>query len=127
MNEAKKITLAGEEYEIPVLAPKQNRIIVPLLDSCTPKILEARRGALIDPADETKGVIPYKWITGVYANGAYDEMCAIVSTALTRIDPEMTRARFDEMPVDVFELISAITPISYQAGLLRTSPAKPKE
>ncbi|HLY04273.1 MAG TPA: hypothetical protein VKR31_00850 [Rhizomicrobium sp.] len=114
-----KVTLAGAEYEIPVLAPKQNRIVVPLIDSVFPKIENARRKSFADPADEKKGVVAYRWMVELVLNGAYDDLCAVTHAALTRTLPDLTRAEFDDWAVDTFELLAAVAVIARQAGLIR--------
>jgi hypothetical protein len=112
------MTLAGEEWSVPILAPRQNRVVVPLIDAVLPKIDAARRKALVDPADDKSAIIPAKWVTGLIENGAYDDLCAICHAAITRARPDITREMFDDMPVASFELLAALPLIGRQAGMI---------
>lgn len=82
-----KITLAGEEWDIPILAPKQNRIIVPAFLK------------LADPVNR------------------YAALLDIVFTALTRARSDLKREEFEEMPILTSELIAALPVIQQQAGI----------
>ncbi len=66
------IKLAGRDWPVPLLAPRQNRIVVPAIGRW------ARAG---DPAFSTE---------------QYDEAIAIVHAALTRAHPTLTREEFED-------------------------------
>jgi citrate synthase len=98
------VTIAGREWPIPVLAPRQNRIVVPGLLEIVPRLVEARKQA--------HGEWHFKLDTV-----AYDRLTDVVYHALTRATPELTRPAFDDMPVDTTEMITALFVIARQAGL----------
>lgn len=104
------ITLAGREWEVPVLAPKQNRIVVPALLELVPKMLRAR---------EEAGASSFAQLARYLDAAAYDRLCDLVFAALTRARPDLTRAEFDESPIDTLELVEAVRTIAFQAGLLK--------
>ncbi|HWE05186.1 MAG TPA: hypothetical protein VG274_00670 [Rhizomicrobium sp.] len=86
------ITIAGREWRIPPLAPRQNRVVLPGL---------MRLGK--EPAEQ------------------YGTLLDIVFAALTRAHPSMTREEFDDWPIATWELVESIPVIARQTGLLRSS------
>ena len=76
---------------MPLLAPRQNRIVVPGL----------MKLATLATAD-------------------YGLLCEIVFAALTRGCPHLSREEFEEWPIPLFELIQALPVISRQTGMMRT-------
>ncbi|HTT84967.1 MAG TPA: hypothetical protein VMF67_15935 [Rhizomicrobium sp.] len=111
------ITLAGREWTVPRLAPRQNRIVVPALLRLIPRIITAREDALA--AKESDLAYLARFVDAP----TYDELAALVYTALTRAHPELERQEFDDMPIETLELIGAVSVVARQAGLLR--PVKP--
>lgn len=93
MTDVPKITLAGQEWEIPILSPKQNRIIVPAMMK----------------------------LSG--AEDRYPVLLDIVYAALTRARPELTREQFEEMPILTSELFAALPIVQQQAGITRSAPS----
>ncbi|HEY2446248.1 MAG TPA: hypothetical protein VGI20_10975 [Rhizomicrobium sp.] len=83
------IAIAGREWEIPILAPRQNRIVLPGL-------LRPRR----EPGAQ------------------YESLLDIVFAALTRAHPWITREEFEDWPIASFELVDAIPVIAKQTGFL---------
>jgi hypothetical protein len=107
------IVLAGREWAVPRLAPKQNRIVVPALLELIPRILRARAQAdAAGEADQSSQLARY------LDTAFYDRLGDVVFTALTRAEPGLTRAAFDDMPVDTLEMLVAVRVIALQAGLL---------
>jgi hypothetical protein len=104
------ITLAGKQWPVPQLAPRQNRIVVPALLEIVPKIVEARAQA----GNTGLGEVAYYLDTAIY-----DRLTDVVYFALTRAHPQLSRAEFDDMPIDTTELFAALSVIASQAGLLR--------
>jgi hypothetical protein len=105
------VTLAGQSWPVPTLAPKQNRIVVPALLEVIPKIIRAR-----SEAPEASGIAQ---LAGYLDTETYDRLAQIAYTALTRANPDLTRAHFDDMPIDTSELIGALNAIARAAGLYR--------
>ncbi len=105
------IVLAGREWPIPRLAPKQNRIVAPALLELIPRILRAR--------DEfAAGDGSFAQMARYLDTASFDRLCDIAFVALTRAAPALSRAEFDDMPIDTLELIAAVRVIARQAGLL---------
>ncbi|MGD0190197.1 MAG: hypothetical protein ABSD74_05615 [Rhizomicrobium sp.] len=113
------IRLAGRELPIPVLAPRQNRTIVPALLDLIPKVIEARSCALVDPQDESKGINRLRLLTHLIDTSTYDAMCDIVFTAMTRAQPDFKRIEFDDLSLDIEDLIAAIFVVARQSGVIR--------
>jgi hypothetical protein len=105
------ITLAGQPWPVPTLAPKQNRIVVPALLEVIPRIIRAR-----SEAPEASGLAQ---LARYLDTATYDRLAEIAYTALTRANPDLTRVAFDDMPIDTSELIGALNAIARAAGLYR--------
>ena len=103
------VTLAGREWPVPVLAPKQNRIVVPALLEILPRIAQIRDAAASGGTAELARHLD---------TATYDRLTEIVFVALTRARPEIQRAEFDDLPIETIELMTAIHVIARQAGLL---------
>jgi hypothetical protein len=108
------INLAGKEWPVPRLAPRQNRIVVPALLELIPMILRAR-----DEAAEAGETGSFAQVARYLDTAAYDRLTETVFVALTRAHPDLARTAFDDMPIDTFELIGAVRVIALQAGLIR--------
>lgn len=113
-NHTPTITLAGREWALPRLAPRQNRIVVPALLELVPKMLHARDEA--DAAGEKGG---FPTLARYLDTDSYEALARLVFAALTRAQPELTREAFDDMAIDTFELLAAVVPVARAAGLLR--------
>lgn len=87
------IVIAGKEWPVPFLAPRQNRIVVPALMA-----LDA------SPAQQ------------------YDLLLDIVFVVLTRASPELARDDFDDWPIATHELVDALPVITQRTGLMRAGP-----
>jgi hypothetical protein len=110
------IVLGGTEWEIPVLAPKQNMIVVPILLDLIPRILNAREEAI-----EGK---TFGYLARFLDMETYGKMCTAVFTALTRGHPAIKSEEFLNMEIGTLELISAVFVIGRQAGLLTPTAVK---
>jgi hypothetical protein len=87
------IQLAGRAWPVPMLAPRQNRVVVPGIGRW------ARSG---DPVGTTE---------------QFDEAIVVVHAALTRAHPSLTREEFEDWPVSARELMAALPVIAQQTGL----------
>ena len=115
INPAPTITLAGREWPLAKLAPRQNRIVVPALLHLVPKILAAR-----DAAGNAGEKDSFATLARYLDTACYDTLAGLVFAALTRATPALTREAFDDMAIDTFELLAAVVPIARAAGLVRT-------
>lgn len=88
------ITIAGRAWRVPLLAPRQNRIVVPAL---------LRMGA--NPGAQ------------------YDDLLGMVFAALTRAN-DLAREEFDDMPIPTWELTAAVPIVAQQTGMLSKSAKK---
>jgi hypothetical protein len=114
------VTLAGCEWALPKLAPRQNRVVVPALLALVPKILRAR-----DDADAAGAKGGFAALARYLDTESYDALAGLVFAALTRANPSLTREGFDDMAIDTFELVAAVVPIARAAGLLRKDVPPP--
>src|SRR5262247_3158959 len=132
------IHLAGKYWPIPLLAPRQNRVVVPAVSKVTKRmreIAEAKLGnldaddkaALIEALGSDSALRKRIWqITDFSFELAhelepafYDNVADAVFWALTRAHPQLTRAQFDEMPIGTLELIDAIGTVAQQTGMMK--------
>ena len=81
------IVIAGREWTVPLLAPKQNRVVVPAL------LRLATSGA-----------------------EQYDLLLDTVFAALTRASPDIVRDEFEDWPVTTRELLAALPVVAKQTG-----------
>jgi len=88
------IVIAGREWHIPFLAPRQNRIAVPALLRL-----------------------------GTSGERQYELLLDIAFAALTRAHPQIVRDDFDDWPIATHELIDALPVIAKQTGLMERGAA----
>jgi hypothetical protein len=140
------ITLAGKDWPIPLLAPRQNRHVVPavskvtrrmvalatakiaevdeplreaLLASCDPELI-ARVGAEAAVRRRIWEVTDFAKELADQADPEFFELIeSAVYWAVTRAHPNLTRAEFDDMPIGTLELIDAVGVIAQQTGMMR--------
>lgn len=103
------VNLAGREWPIPQLSPRQNRIVVPALLEIVPKIIRARE----------EGGGDFAQLARYLDTATYDRLSDVSFQALTRAHPDLKRAEFDDLPIETVELIVAVNVIARQAGLLK--------
>jgi hypothetical protein len=89
------ITIAGRAWRIPLLAPRQNRMVIAGLMAL------GRRPEV-----------------------QYDTLLDIVFAALTRAHPTLPREEFDDWPIGTYELLDALPVIAKQTGLMRRAPIR---
>jgi hypothetical protein len=92
------ISLGGKEFPVPLLAPRQQRIVIPAIMR-----LRTMNAAAITQEQ-------------------YDDLCEISLSAAQRGTPSLKRDEFLDMPIQVNELLSALPVIAKQTGLLKESP-----
>lgn len=92
------ITIAGRMWWVPLLAPRQNRIVLP-------------------------GLLAI----GGNALGHYDTLCDVIFAALTRANPHLLRSEFEDWPISVYELVDALPIVAEQTGFMGkcADPARP--
>lgn len=100
-----KIVLAGKDFDIPQLAPRQQRIVVPAIMSMTNIMGKAE--------DFMKQMNTEQ----------YDKLLDLVFVACTRAQPTLKRDDFLNMPITVRELLDAIPTIMQQTGIVKAVPA----
>lgn len=145
-NNAPVIQLAGVDWPIPLLAPRQNRLVVPAVSQITKRMREIAEAKLAQLDDETKAALLQLAKPGeVEKKGAdavlrqriwamtdfsfemahalepefFDTICDALYWALTRAHPQLTRAQFDDMPIGVLEMIDAIGMVAQQTGMMK--------
>jgi hypothetical protein len=134
------IHLAGKEWPIPLLAPRQNRIVVPAVAKVTKRMREIAEAKLGKFAAEEKASLVAQlgseaalrqkiWqITDFSFEIAmelepqfFDVICDALYWALTRAHPQTTRAQFDDMAIGMLEMIDAIGIVAQQTGMMKRS------
>lgn len=113
------IILSGKSWPVPRLAPRQNRVVVPILLQLIPRIVKAREEAVAAEQNDLA------WLGRFVDEPTYDQLVTIAYVALTRAHPELARTAFDDMAIETLELIGAVFVIARQAGLWR--PMRPRE
>jgi hypothetical protein len=138
------VRLAGKEWPIPLLAPRQNRIVVPAVAKITKRmrdIAEQKFGSLDaqEKADliaalgsETElrsrlwRVTDFSFeIIANLESEFFDLVSDALYWSLTRAHPALTRQQFDDMPIGMIEMVDAVGIIAQQTGMMRR--ADPKE
>src|ERR1019366_2692290 len=111
--DAPKVTLGGQDWPIPMLAAKQNRIIDPLILSLIPLFSTLQ-------TDRVAGM-------GMLGTKEYDAFTEIAYQATKRARPEFTREQFLDLPIALPELIAAFPVLAQQTGIFkRGEPGEPK-
>jgi hypothetical protein len=103
--DAPKVHLGGREWPVPLLVVRQNRIIVPLILSLVPLMAAFRvsRQAGLAKVGEKE----------------YDAMSEICYQAIRRAQPEFSHDQFNDLPVQIWEMVQALEVIAEQSGLLK--------
>jgi len=122
------IKLDGKSWPVPKLAPKQNKIVVPLILELTPRITEAMR-SVKKPAEgadrDVVGEFMESYLTAlqkVMTERDMTNLYTIVYWALERGHKGLSREEFDDMPIGALEAVEAVTVITKQTGVFRTKP-----
>lgn len=102
LDAAPKVTLAGKEYPVPMLVPRQQRIVIPKLLSLMKSMAANGR---VDPTSLT--------------TEQYDDLLDLVYIALTRGTPDLKRDDFMDTPSSMLELIAAMNTIAEQTGMMK--------
>jgi hypothetical protein len=89
-----EIAIAGRQWRVPLLVPRQNRIVLPGLFAL------GRNPAV-----------------------QYGTLCDVVVAALSRAHPDLDPEAFDDWPVPTYELLEALPVIAEQTGLLKPGRA----
>jgi hypothetical protein len=109
---APTVTLAGEQWPIPMLAIKQNRIVCPLILKVAPSV-------------QMKDGVSLEGLAKTITPELFENLASLTFVALTRAHKDMTMAAFDEMEITIFELMGAFPVIAAATGIVRM--AKPGE
>lgn len=104
------ITLAGKKWPIPVLAPRQNKKVTPLVLKVFPKLAQIR----------ASGSLRLEAFADAVDEQGYDNLLTINYLALTRGHKDLTREEFEDMPISTLELIESIVVIARQTGILKS-------
>jgi hypothetical protein len=143
------IVLAGKKWPVPLLGPRQNRIVVPAVSRITKRMRElaeaklsaltaAERQAIVAASPDAArlgddgALRSFVWKTtdfGVELLTAADtEFLDLLADAafwaLKRAHPQMARDEFDDMPIAMLDMIDAVGTIAQQTGMMRkTDPS----
>lgn len=112
------VKLAGLDFPIPVLAIKQNRIVVPGLMKLAPFLVKFGELAATAKTIANPDGDPAWWHKIEIETHQLDLMSDIVYSACTRAKPGFGRGEFDNMPITLMELIEAIGVIGAQTGMM---------
>jgi hypothetical protein len=91
------ITLGGKDFPVPLLAPRQQRVVLPAIMR-----LRTMNASAITQEQ-------------------YDDLCEISLAAAQRGTASMKRDDFLDMPIQINELLTALPIIARQTGLLKES------
>ncbi len=108
------ITLAGREWPIPLLAMRQNRVVVPALMKVMPTVA---RLALATESNDFAMMLSSLSLT----TEEFDLIADAVHAAITRGTPGFARAEFDELPISVAELFGALPVVMSQTGMMKAA------
>jgi hypothetical protein len=142
------IQLAGKKWPIPLLGPRQNRIVVPAVSRITKRMREVAEAKLAELSDEQRQTImasatadetiaarlggdavvrSFVWKNTDFSTelvqGADTDFLDLLSEAvfwaLKRAHPQMARDEFDDMPIATLDMVDAVGTIAQQTGMMR--------
>lgn len=116
------IQLGKVLWPIPLMAIKQNRVIVTRLLKLLPSFGGITPDTNLKDPEVQKQLI--RVISGLDET-AFADLELVVFTALTRAHPKLTKAQFDDMEAAATDLFAALPIIIKQCGMFR--PALPGE
>lgn len=105
-----KVKLGGEEFAVPMLAARQQRIVVPAMIAIMPSL--GRIFAALETNDA--GAMVDLGFDGV----VYDKILDAVYTGLTRARPDLTKDEFLDRQMSVKEVFAALQVVMLQTGML---------
>lgn len=112
------IRLAGKDWPIPLLAPRQNRIIIPKLLALFKKMITQ-----LPPGYQPGDRVSLDFIASIeITTEQFDDMTEVVWLALTRAHPRLGRDEFLDWPVPTAELSAALMVVLKQTGHLKLGP-----
>lgn len=116
------IRLGGERFFIPKLALKQNRIVVDRLRAVLPAM-----SRVMAAAEAVKAGGPLDGLIAAFPmdGDTIDKVADAVYAAITRANPDFTRAQFDDLPMGIDELLLAVPTIMSQSFAFMQREAAP--
>ena len=124
---APKILLAGKEWAIPALAPKQARHVVPSMMKIIPLVGKVQAAVTIEPGGEIKA--DQKLMMSAMASideDAFEAVSTCIFWSLKRGYPQLGQGEFDEMPISLPEMLNALPVIMQQIGFIKPKAAGEK-
>lgn len=100
---APKLMLGGREFPMPLLAPRQQRIVVP-------KLMGVMNALIGKNAAEAMSAL---------STQTYDDLCDLVYVALTRGTPDLKKDDFLDLPIGPLDLVRAIDVVAIATGVLK--------
>jgi hypothetical protein len=132
------VMLAGKEWPIPLLAPRQNRVVVPGVTKITRRMREIaeqnyaslgddERQRLIEAIGSETELRNRLWKVTDFSFEIiqrlepefFDTIADALYCALTRAHPQLTRQAFDDMPIGMAEMVDAMGIVAQQTGMMR--------
>jgi hypothetical protein len=144
------ILLAGKKWPIPLLGPRQNRMVVPAVSRITKRMRELAETKLAALTEQQRQAIVagagpdaarlgadaalrgFVWkntdfgaeLVALSDTEFFDLLSDAVFWALKRAHPQMARDEFDDMPIATLDMIDAVGTIAQQTGMMRkTDPS----
>lgn len=106
------IPFDGKDYPVPLLAPKQNRVVVPIIMRLMPRFNKLF----------SDGKVSLDRLSEVLDEKTYDELLEMYFLALNRAH-QISRAEFESTSVPTIDLISGFNIILKATGLFKEAPA----
>lgn len=122
---APSILLAGQQWPVPQLAPRQLRRLVPLFMRLRPwftALAEAARARLPDAADATVEALARVNVDIAISPEVYDGLVEAAWLGVSRAH-RVTQDELLDWPIDTAELVVAFPILLQQAGLTKVAPA----
>jgi hypothetical protein len=119
------IMLAGQAWPIPLLSPKQLRVVLPPLLSIIPRIAASYSVIQVTNPEtgqqEPKSVADMVKLSELLDNGGIDSIYTIIFNSLLKGHPKLTKEEFEDMPIGTFEMIDSLMVIGRQTGVMRSA------
>lgn len=124
----RSIILDGVAWPVPMLAPAQNEVVVPIILARIPDILRALRRPDAISADQPPGREAmednFDRLSRILSPEVLRDLYTVVYMALKRGHKGLTRAQFDEdFSCGVLDTIESVLTISRQTGVIRQASA----
>jgi hypothetical protein len=120
---APKVLLAGREWSIPKLTPKQARHVVPAMMKIIGLVAKVKSAVTVGDDGQVSTDQQLMMAAMASIDGeTFESVATCIFWSLKRGYPQLGQGEFDEMPVDLPEMLNALPVIMRQIGFIKPKP-----